>query len=271
MDRNEIIRNLDNYKDTYVEEYNAYKLKSGTSLKAINAGIGLDIIRNYYGLLYFNEKGDWSKPKWRPNFSERLFFLRHRILGKILGKSHVFTEIDQKRLWTIRGGENYAFESDTTESREYARRFFTELFKKIPIAKDASIIELGCGSGRNLALLKEMGFTNLRGVDFSPTQVAYCVKSGFDAVEMNIAKLRFSEASFDLVYTNSVLLHVPPDAITNVLKEAVRISKGLVAFREKTYEVEDSEGHVNRYNYVRRLREIGCEGEIVGEFVVVKK
>jgi len=254
-----------------VEEYNAFKLKSGVPGSLARSAAKQDLLRNYYGLQYFSPDGKWSRPQWRPTFAERMFFVRHRILSKIFGKAHRYSEVDQKRLWHIRGGENYSFESETPASREYARRYLRDLFESTPVAKDGPIIELGCGSGRNLSLLKDLGYSSLKGVDFSATQVEFCLKQGFDVRLMNIAELDFPDRSFDLVFTNSVLLHVPPDRIARVLGEAIRVSRNLVAFREETCEKELFQGHVYKYNYSRRLGELGFPCEKVGEFIVVRR
>lgn len=271
MSKDEIIRSLDNFKDTFVEQYGAYKLKGGVPGNLLKSARKADLVRNYFGLDYYNPDGDWIRPKWSPSLSERWFFFRHRVLAKLKGKSHVYSEADQKRLWTIRGGENYSFESEAEESREYAREFFTTLLEIVPVARDALVLELGCGSGRNLALLKEMGFTHLKGVDFSETQVEFCKKNGFDVQLMDISELEFPDNSFDLVFTNSVLLHVPPDNIERVMKEAVRVSKSIVAFREHSYGEEVFKGHVYKYNYLTRLSGLGFTPEKVGEFIVVRK
>jgi SAM-dependent methyltransferase len=42
----------------------------------------------------------------------------------------------------------------------------------LPPRKEDAIAELGCGSGRLLYFLRQMGYTNLHGVDISPEQVA---------------------------------------------------------------------------------------------------
>ncbi len=267
MNRNEIVKSLDPFKDTFVASYNAWKLKSGVPSNLVGAAKKHDIIRYYYGLQYYNPDGTWSQPKWNPSLSERWFFFRHRMLSKLLGKSYKFSEQDQQRLWTIRGGENYSFESETPESREFARRFFTDFFEKVPLDKDASILELGCGSGRNLLLLREMGFTNLHGVDFSPSQVEFSVQQGLDAKIMNISDLEFDDNSFDFVYTNSVLLHVPPDKIEKVIHEAVRVSSSIVAFREDLHKENTNEGHVYKRDYVGLIEKLGYKTEIVGEFI----
>jgi len=271
MDRAQIAARLDEYRDTFVEEYNAFKLKSGVPGRLARRAARQGLLRNYYGLQYYSPDGKWSRPEWRPSLGERLFFLKHRLLSKIPGRAHRYSEADQKRLWLIRGGENYSFESETPSSRGFAERFFREFFQMVDVADDASIMELGCGSGRNLSILKELGFTDLRGVDFSVTQVEFCRERGFDVRLMNIAELDFPDRSFDLVFTNSVLLHVPPDRITRVLHEAIRVSRNLTAFREDTYESELFEGHVYKYNYLERLNELGFRPERVGEFMVIRR
>lgn len=81
--------------------------------------------------------------------------------------------------------------------------------------KDASIIELGCGIGRNLAGLKAVGFTNLFGVEINPRSIALGRKTfplleGIDiqcaAIEDVIRDLPIA----DCYYTQGVLMHLPP-------------------------------------------------------------
>jgi 2-polyprenyl-3-methyl-5-hydroxy-6-metoxy-1,4-benzoquinol methylase len=270
MNRDGIIAELDKHKDTFVEQYNAHKLKPGVSGAVLSQARRLDIVRNYYGLQYYSPDGKWSRAKWQPSAAERWFFFKHRLLSRLFGKSHVYSESDQRTLWKIRGGENYSFESETSESREFARRFFGELFKAIALPKDASIIELGCGSGRNLLILKEMGYTNLKGVDFSETQVAFCRDLGLDVSLMDISALGYPDRSFDLVFTNSVLLHVPPSRIEKVMRETVRVAKNIVALRENTSDEEEFSGHVYKYNYLKRFGDLGFEPVREGEFILLK-
>lgn len=46
------------------------------------------------------------------------------------------------------------------------------------IPLDASIVDMGCGTGRNLALLRRARFLNLMGVDVNPTLVQYVKEKG---------------------------------------------------------------------------------------------
>jgi len=54
MNKELIKAELDKHKETFVEQYNAYKLKSGVPSDLISNARRLDIVRNYYGLQYYS-------------------------------------------------------------------------------------------------------------------------------------------------------------------------------------------------------------------------
>lgn len=85
------------------------------------------------------------------------------------------------------------------------------------------ILDLGCGEGTRLGLLK----TNAEkvGVDINDYAINKAVKkySGVEFLKADIEKLPFEKESFDLVYSVFVLEHVrQPEEL---LKEAVRVLK----------------------------------------------
>ncbi len=89
----------------------------------------------------------------------------------------------------------------------------TTLLKYLPL--DASIIELGCGTGRNLAGLKEVGFTNLYGVEINQRAIDLGRKSfpALEGIEIQCGAIEdvindLPEA--DCYYTQGVLMHLPP-------------------------------------------------------------
>jgi len=269
MTRDELITQIDKYTDTFVEGYSAYKIKSGLPSSVLAEAKKLDLIRDYHGLLYFNADNTWAKPRRKPSFDEWLFFTKHKILKMILGDKHIYTEADQKKLWEIRGGENYGFESETQESKQFAQKFFRELFQLKQLAKDAAILELGCGSGRNMMVLKDLGYTNILGVDFSETQIKYCHGLGLNVRRMDITNLDFNDSSFEFVFTNSVLLHVPPQSIEKTIREAVRVTRGFVGFREHSYDLDNYKGHVYKRNYENLINGLGFKVEKTGEFFTI--
>lgn len=79
----------------------------------------------------------------------------------------------------------------------------------------ASVLEFGCGSGRNLAVLRDLTAARLAGVDINPTAIAWGRENfGLDLQVGDEAWLRRQgEDAFDIIYTVSVIDHIPlPEA-----------------------------------------------------------
>ncbi len=82
-----------------------------------------------------------------------------------------------------------------------------------PIAP-ASILEIGCGYGKQLRAIRRRFSVPMVGLDFSLTQLgqAGAYLDGLDQIELALgtgARLPFADQSFDLVLTSAVILHNP--------------------------------------------------------------
>ena len=95
------------------------------------------------------------------------------------------------------------------------------------LPKKIKILELGCNIGSQLRCLYKMGYKNLNGIEIQH----HCLKklkknfNFVNGIQSTIFKLPFNNNSFDLVFTNNVLIHIPPKKIHIVLKEMYRVSK----------------------------------------------
>ena len=95
------------------------------------------------------------------------------------------------------------------------------------LPKKIKILELGCNIGSQLRCLYKMGYKNLSGIEIQH----HCLKklkknfNFVNGIQSTIFKLPFNNNSFDLVFTNNVLIHIPPKKIHIVLKEMYRVSK----------------------------------------------
>lgn len=76
------------------------------------------------------------------------------------------------------------------------------------VKKDASIIDVGCGSGLLLALLKEYGFLRLTGFDPSIEAVSVLAKRGIEGRVGNIFENRDICQKYDLVLSTCVIEHI---------------------------------------------------------------
>lgn len=77
----------------------------------------------------------------------------------------------------------------------------------LPWKQDGRLLELGCGSGRQLEAMAHAGW-NARGVDFDPEAVTVAHSRGLDVSLGDVRALNLPEASFDAIVMAHVLEHV---------------------------------------------------------------
>ncbi len=93
------------------------------------------------------------------------------------------------------------------------RRLFADLIRKSNIALDADVVDIGTGTGANLRLLKQMGFTRVTGIDPSEEAARWCAEKGLGSVRTgDLCALPLADASLDLVLATDVIEHVAEDA-----------------------------------------------------------
>ncbi|WP_049926491.1 class I SAM-dependent methyltransferase [Halopiger goleimassiliensis] len=153
---------------------------------------------------------------------------------------------DVRRRWADRSGayspEYYAYYGPNETSQ-----VLREVLER-RVGRTASVLELGCSSGRHLAHLHDHGFENLAGIDLNSQSFAVMA----DAYPDLAAAGEFSEAAiedvvedfetdrFDAVYSVETLQHLHPDAEW-VFDELARI----VADTLVTAEIEREPGESN--------------------------
>ena len=84
----------------------------------------------------------------------------------------------------------------------------------LPKKKDSAILEIGSGVGHNLYALKALGYTNIRGTDYSKECVDICEQNGFDVqlVDERSEKSFYKshKEMFRMVVLYDVLEHYSP-------------------------------------------------------------
>jgi len=107
------------------------------------------------------------------------------------------------------------------------------LLKKYLPKKNPKILDIGCGTGKNVEALEELGET--WGIDVSENAILYCKKRGLKNVKLAKAEATgFKENSFDVIVLFDVLEHVDD---VKTIKEISRILKpnGLVLITVPAY------------------------------------
>lgn len=106
---------------------------------------------------------------------------------------------------------------------KYVKRNYLRYF---PTKRDAKILDLGCGMGHYMAALKEMGYSNVEGVDISETNVRFCIDDGLSVVCQDIREwLGNHKNLYDIIIFNDVIEHFKKEEIMPLLgmiKESLR-------------------------------------------------
>jgi SAM-dependent methyltransferase len=105
--------------------------------------------------------------------------------------------------------------------RRIIASFVEEICRQIGEARPR-ILDVGCGTGANLAMLKRYG--DAEGVDVSQEAVDFCYRRGLTHVRRSAAEsLPYADNSFDLVTALDVLEHLDDDAAAlNEMRRVLR-------------------------------------------------
>jgi SAM-dependent methyltransferase len=119
-----------------------------------------------------------------------------------------------------------------------------------PSNSDAALLDIGIGRGEMLSCMKKWGYTNFRGVDISPSTVAFCSSLGLpcEQVEDTTTWLRENVKSFDFITLLDVLEHIKKEEIVSFLKTLKGALKpdGVLIVQVPNMQAPDSQLH--RYN-----------------------
>lgn len=135
------------------------------------------------------------------------------------------------------------------------------LLKKINAYKQASILEVGCGFGRNIKFLIVNGLepSLITGVDISKNMI----KLAKDYIKNHKVKLFVcnlfnldTNKKYDFVFTHGVLMHIPEDQIDRATDKLVSLSKKSLVLIEQNYKANNNYTFVHDYKKLLNSRKI---------------
>ena len=114
------------------------------------------------------------------------------------------------------------FETPAQESRKFSERL--ESLGAADWPRDARVVELFCGRGTGLHVLRQLGFTGTIGVDLSPTLAAQ-YSGGSPMVVGDGRALPLGTGSVDVAIVQGGLHHLPalPEDLERTVEEAWRV------------------------------------------------
>jgi 2-polyprenyl-3-methyl-5-hydroxy-6-metoxy-1,4-benzoquinol methylase len=90
----------------------------------------------------------------------------------------------------------------------------------LPTAKDCRILDIGCGFGQMLMGLRDLGYSDLNGIDVSAEAVKFCKENNLNVFFVgDISDHKVSEdKKYDVIMMSHVLEHIPKDQIIPTVK-----------------------------------------------------
>lgn len=131
---------------------------------------------------------------------------------------------------------------------------FDTLEKELPNWRDKAILDAGCGTG--LILQKLGNPAKNAGVDLAPEAIEFCHRRGLRNVQQaDICNLPFTDSTFDVVISSSVLYHQWVKDIDGALHEVRRVLRpgGLLLVNVPAYKFLHS-AHDDAVMTERRFR-----------------
>ena len=188
---------------------------------------------------------------------------------------------DQIRRWSGDFGREYTDRNDYTPQQLdqfYLKTYGVtrsdlneRLLQGVP--RDAHILEVGCNMGTQLALLSEMGFSRLSGIEIQSYALERAKEHLGNAalVQASTLSIPFPDRHFELVFTSGVLIHIAPAELPTALQEIHRCAKqwvwGMEYYAPQMTEIA-YRGHSNllwKADYARLYLETFDDLELVRE------
>jgi SAM-dependent methyltransferase len=146
------------------------------------------------------------------------------------------------------------------------RKLFARLIDGLGVGLDQPVLDVGTSSGTNLRLLRDLGYSNVSGLDSSEDAIRFCAEKGLGTVQRgDIVEMPFPAGQFSLVLATDIIEHVDDDL--GALKEVARVLRPgrsalitVPAFPSLWGFQDEVSRHKRRYRMDPLLRQIRAAG-----------
>ena len=145
------------------------------------------------------------------------------------------------------------YDSMTPVLETFAAAFLEQL------PEHPEILDAGCGRGRDMAWFEQHGGI-VTGIDLSPEMIALArTRTTGQLREMDLLELEFEAESFDKIWSNAALLHIPKSQTVDVLHQFQILLKpnGVLALglHHGDFEGRESGTYTDTERYFSRFKE----------------
>jgi SAM-dependent methyltransferase len=182
----------------------------------------------------------WLVLEWLANRWPRAYHILRS------GTSNPNTQKHWDEAWGRHGANGYRAALELVEVRHW-------ILEHVPAG--AEVLEVGCGTGEMMALLRETRDCRCSGVDISPAAIAKVTAMGFNARSAAVPPIPFETSTFDVVVCTEVLEHITNDKGTASEIRRVLRPDGMALITVPDGSTDREELHIHRYT-AARLRKL---------------
>jgi SAM-dependent methyltransferase len=125
------------------------------------------------------------------------------------------------------------------------------------------LLDIGCGSGRLFSLYRDMEIKEVVGQDCSNKALKLARRkfpdSQFKFTNTTITGLNFPPSYFDLIISNRVLQHIPPENIDGVVRTLCRLGKFIYANETTLADDKINSFNLFQHDYMNLFSKFGYE------------
>jgi len=112
--------------------------------------------------------------------------------------------------------------TDDAGYKRHARVLRQILLPHLPTSRDAEILDVACGIGYVVEMLREAGYSNTRGIDISTTQVEVAKARGLPVVQADVFEyLADVDETLDAIVAFDFIEHLDRDELLDFLEQAL--------------------------------------------------
>jgi SAM-dependent methyltransferase len=177
----------------------------------------IDYVPSKFSLIKLNKREELIAEFNKNNSSKKLL--------KILRINYIAIDKAIKDIWNDYEFDYYEYFLDAKKIKKnskkdrYTAKIVPEIFNFID-RKIENVLDLGCGTGRHIRTLRDLGIRNITGVDKSKSNLLLAKKRGLgNILEIDLNKLdkESIEGKFDLIIFSAVFSYLNDLAIKNIL------------------------------------------------------
>lgn len=118
-----------------------------------------------------------------------------------------------------------------------------QLIKVLKGLKFESVLEVGCGAGKNLDKINKEFGVKVQGIDINEEAVKETLRHLIYAKVGMVESIDLPDESVDLLLTDACLLYVPPEKIQTAVNEMLRVARKYIVLCEWDNDEDKFDGH----------------------------